>query len=149
MGAMIDVMLALWLSSLRGAKAHIRALFTQEREASSAGLFLDGLVGPEQRQTPRHPLVALATRASGCRTNCAHHTQIITVMLEYLSPQSAPARSPTRPPTAAYARRVAGWWSGPMPTEVTNALNSAGKPPNTTGTEPPLGMKPVATQARA
>ena len=50
-GASMEVMLELWASSLRGAKARIRPLFTQERVAQSAGLFLDGLLGPERRKT--------------------------------------------------------------------------------------------------
>jgi len=40
-----------WASSLRDAKAWIRSLFTQERVAASAGTFLDGLLGDEQRKT--------------------------------------------------------------------------------------------------
>ena len=38
-------------SSLREVKRRIRPLFTQERVAVSAGLFLDGLLGPERRKT--------------------------------------------------------------------------------------------------
>jgi SRSO17 transposase len=50
-GASIETTLELWASSLRDVKARIRPLFTQERVAASAGLFLDGLVGNEQRKT--------------------------------------------------------------------------------------------------
>jgi SRSO17 transposase len=50
-GASIETTLELWASSLRGAKARIRPLFTQERVAASAGLFLDGLLGAERRKT--------------------------------------------------------------------------------------------------
>ena len=50
-GASMEVTLELWASSLRDAKARIRPLFTQERVAASAGLFLDGLLGPERRKT--------------------------------------------------------------------------------------------------
>ena len=50
-GVSIEAMLELWASGLRDAKARIRPLFTQERVASSAGLFLDGLLGPERRKT--------------------------------------------------------------------------------------------------
>jgi SRSO17 transposase len=50
-GASIETTLELWASSLRDVKARIRPLFTQERVASSAGLFLDGLLGDEQRKT--------------------------------------------------------------------------------------------------
>ena len=39
------------MSSLREAKRRIRPLFTQERVAASAGLFLDGLFGNERRKT--------------------------------------------------------------------------------------------------
>jgi len=50
-GASIEATLDLWASSLRDAKARIRPLFTQERVAASAGQFLDGLLGPERRET--------------------------------------------------------------------------------------------------
>ena len=50
-GASIETTLELWASSLRDAKARIRPLFTQERVAVSAGQFLDGLLGPERRET--------------------------------------------------------------------------------------------------
>ncbi len=49
--ASIEVTLELWAASLREAKARIRHLFTQARVAASAGLFLDGLLGPERRKT--------------------------------------------------------------------------------------------------
>ena len=50
-GASMETMLELWASSLRDVKARIRPLFTQARVAASAGLFLDGLLGPERRKT--------------------------------------------------------------------------------------------------
>jgi SRSO17 transposase len=50
-GASIEATLELWASSLRDVKARIRSLFTQERVAASAGLFLDGLLGTERRKT--------------------------------------------------------------------------------------------------
>jgi SRSO17 transposase len=50
-GLSIEATLELWASSLRDVKARIRPLFTQERVASSAGLFLDGLLGDERRKT--------------------------------------------------------------------------------------------------
>jgi hypothetical protein len=43
-GASVETVLELWALSLRDAKARIRPLFTQERVADSAGLFLDGLL---------------------------------------------------------------------------------------------------------
>src|SRR5689334_1585210 len=43
--------LELWAASLREVKARMRPLFTQERVAASAGLFLDGLLGEERRKT--------------------------------------------------------------------------------------------------
>jgi SRSO17 transposase len=49
--ASMETMLELWASSLRDVKGRIASLFTQERVAISAGLFLDGLLGPEQRKT--------------------------------------------------------------------------------------------------
>ena len=51
MSASMETMLELWASSLCDVKARIRPLFTQARVAASAGLFLDGLLGPERRKT--------------------------------------------------------------------------------------------------
>jgi SRSO17 transposase len=50
-GVSIEETLELWASSLREVKARMRPLFTQERVAASAGLFLDGLLGEERRKT--------------------------------------------------------------------------------------------------
>ena len=50
-GVSIETTLELWASSLRNMKARMRRLFTQERVAQSAGLFLDGLLGDERRKT--------------------------------------------------------------------------------------------------
>ena len=50
-GASIETTLELWASSLRDVKSRMRGLFTQERVAASAGLFLDGLLGDERRKT--------------------------------------------------------------------------------------------------
>src|SRR5664279_2037926 len=50
-GASIETTLEVWASSLRNVKARIRLLFTQERVAASASLFLDGLLGDERRKT--------------------------------------------------------------------------------------------------
>jgi SRSO17 transposase len=50
-GASIEATLELWASSLREVKSRIGLLFTQERVAASAGLFLDGLLGEERRKT--------------------------------------------------------------------------------------------------
>jgi SRSO17 transposase len=50
-GVSVETTLELWASSLRDVKARIRPLFTQERVASSASLFLDGLLGNEPRKT--------------------------------------------------------------------------------------------------
>ena len=49
--ASLEATLALWASSLRDVKTRIRPLFTQARVASSAGAFLDGLLGLERRKT--------------------------------------------------------------------------------------------------
>jgi SRSO17 transposase len=49
--ASIETTLELWASALRGVKARMRPLFTQERVAVSAGLFLDGLRGDERRKS--------------------------------------------------------------------------------------------------
>ena len=50
-GVSIETALELWASSLRDVKARMRPLFTQERVAASASLFLDGLLGSEPRKT--------------------------------------------------------------------------------------------------
>ena len=50
-GASIETTLELWASSLRDVKARIRPLFSQERVAASAGMFLDGLPGDKRRKT--------------------------------------------------------------------------------------------------
>jgi len=50
-GVAVEDALELWASSLREVKRRIRPLFSQERVAVSAGLFLDGLFGPERRKT--------------------------------------------------------------------------------------------------
>jgi SRSO17 transposase len=50
-GASVETTLELWAASLRDVKARMRGLFTQERVAASAGLFLDGLLGDERRKT--------------------------------------------------------------------------------------------------
>src|SRR3954462_3864786 len=50
-GVSIETTLVLWASSLRDVKARLRPLFTQERVAASAALFLDGLLGSEPRKT--------------------------------------------------------------------------------------------------
>src|SRR3954466_2280017 len=49
--ASIEETLALWAASLREIKKRIRPLFLQERVATNAGLFLEGLLGAEQRKT--------------------------------------------------------------------------------------------------
>lgn len=51
MVASIEATLELWASSLRDVKGRMRPLFTQDRVAASAGLFLDGLLGEERRKT--------------------------------------------------------------------------------------------------
>ena len=50
-GVAVEDALELWACSLREVKRRIRPLFSQERVALSAGLFLDGLFGPERRKT--------------------------------------------------------------------------------------------------
>src|SRR5215212_7361579 len=50
-GVAVEDALELWASALREVKRRIRPLFSQERVAVSAGLFLDGLLGPERRKT--------------------------------------------------------------------------------------------------
>ena len=49
--ASVEATLALWAASLQEMKKRIRPLFTQGRVAANAGLFLEGLLGDEQRKT--------------------------------------------------------------------------------------------------
>src|ERR1700693_2521324 len=49
--ASIEETLALWGASLRDIKKRIRPLFNQDRVATNAGLFLESLLGDEQRKT--------------------------------------------------------------------------------------------------
>ena len=49
--ASIEETLALWAASLREVKKRIRPLFKQEQVATNVGLFLEGLLGDEQRKT--------------------------------------------------------------------------------------------------
>src|SRR4051794_41677844 len=50
-GVAIEDALELWAVSLREVKRRMRPLFTRERVAASAGLFLVGLLGPQRRKT--------------------------------------------------------------------------------------------------
>jgi hypothetical protein len=50
-GAPIEDMLDLWPAELRAAEARLRALFARPGVATSASAFLDGLLGPERRET--------------------------------------------------------------------------------------------------
>lgn len=50
-GASIETTLELWAASLRDVKGRMRPLFSQERVATSASSFLDGLLGDERRKT--------------------------------------------------------------------------------------------------
>jgi len=47
----MEATLELWALSLRDVEVRMGPLFTQVRVAASAGLFLDGLLGPERRKT--------------------------------------------------------------------------------------------------
>jgi SRSO17 transposase len=49
-GASIETSLELWASSLWDVKGRMRALFSQERVAGSASLFLEGLLSDERRK---------------------------------------------------------------------------------------------------
>ncbi len=82
-GASIETTLEFWASSLRDVKARTRRLFTQERVAASAGLFLDGLLGDERRKTgwmraeaagdpgPWRQQAILGRTADGTQMRCA------------------------------------------------------------------------------
>src|SRR5471032_1756457 len=50
-GASIETSFELFVSSLRDVKRRMRSLFAQGRTATSAGLFIDGLLGEERRKT--------------------------------------------------------------------------------------------------
>src|SRR6516165_1537424 len=64
-GASVEDTLTLWASSLRDVKERIRPLFTQERVATSAGQFLDGVLGGEPRKTGWMRAEAAGDRARG------------------------------------------------------------------------------------
>jgi len=49
--ASIEETLALWAASLRDIKKRTRPLFRQDRVATNAGLFLEGLLGDGKRKT--------------------------------------------------------------------------------------------------
>jgi SRSO17 transposase len=49
--ASIEETLALWAASLREVKKRIPPFFGQERVARNTGLFLEGLLGDEERKT--------------------------------------------------------------------------------------------------
>ena len=49
--ALIETTLNLWASSLGHVKTLMHSLFTQDKVAASANLFLDGLLGNEWRKT--------------------------------------------------------------------------------------------------
>jgi SRSO17 transposase len=53
--ASIEETLALWAASLREIKKRIRPLFTQERVATNAGLFLEGLLGWKRAEAAGDP----------------------------------------------------------------------------------------------
>ena len=63
-GASVETTLELWASSLRDVKARRHPLFSQERVATSAGKFLDGLLGndPERRGGCARKRRAIAVR---------------------------------------------------------------------------------------
>ena len=75
----------MWAASLREVKQRIRPLFTQERVATNVGLFLEGLLGDEQRKTgwmraeaagdPGHAAQAIlgasGSNADACATSSA------------------------------------------------------------------------------
>lgn len=48
--ASVEETLALWAAALREIKQRIRPLFTQERVATNAAMFLEGLLGDGQRK---------------------------------------------------------------------------------------------------
>ncbi len=50
-GPLTENTLSLWAASLQEAKRRIRPLFTQDRVATSAGQFIDALLGNEPRKT--------------------------------------------------------------------------------------------------
>src|SRR6195256_2944548 len=58
--ASIEETLALWAASLREIKTRIRPLFGQERVATNAGLFLEGLLGVSEMSNAK--LVGCARR---------------------------------------------------------------------------------------
>src|SRR5918999_2316530 len=50
-GVAVEQMLELWCVELRQIKAQLKSLFAHPSVAASAAAFLDGLLGPERRET--------------------------------------------------------------------------------------------------
>jgi hypothetical protein len=74
--ASIEETLALWAASLREIKKRMRPLFKQDRVAANAGLFLEGLLGDEQRKTGWMRAEAAGDQASATNRpgNCGAQT---------------------------------------------------------------------------
>jgi SRSO17 transposase len=78
-GASIETTLELWASALREVKGRMRGLFTQQRVAASANLFLDGLLGDERRKTGWMRAEAAGdsgSRALGCGRASRHRAAL-------------------------------------------------------------------------
>ena len=65
MVALIEETLELWASSLLDVKGRMRHLFTQDRVAASAGLFLDGLLGSDGLRDERRKTGWMRAEAAG------------------------------------------------------------------------------------
>src|SRR5215216_6261580 len=93
-GASIEGTLELWAASLREVKARMRPLFTQERVAASAGLFLDGLLGEERRKTATRRAAGLPGRIAMGRIplrDSAVHDQQRGACGQHLPPDARPS----------------------------------------------------------
>ena len=114
-GALIEATLELLASSLREMKGRKRGLFTQERVAASANLFLDGLLGNERRKTgwmraeaagDPGPWRQQAIRDRG-RWNADGPRDIVRDMLSKTSPQTMRSWSSMRSASSSRARHPA------------------------------------------
>src|SRR4051794_23199840 len=70
-GASIETVLELWASCMRDVKARMRPLFTQDRVAVSADLFVDGLRCAERRKTGLMRAGAAVIRDHGVSRRCS------------------------------------------------------------------------------
>jgi hypothetical protein len=96
-GASIETTLELWASSLP-REGRMRGLFTQERVAASANLFLGGLLGDERRKTGWMRAEAARANLNAQRISVSPRTTVadlnkLPLLLSNISPKRRRIRS--------------------------------------------------------